>query len=190
MDETGSSRDIGRTGARTWRTLPWFSIERWALAAGAAVLAALWIWTALTSNHSTRGYNDWLCHPRCCTPCTSCWRRRDSCFGAAEGRGSRKSRIRFCEERRPISSRSVGGIWILAFPVQYSEIPLRRRDHRDRRRRGRDHLVQPRRPARAAADGVRDGDAARHRGRSGKWKSSLGRRDVTGGVHGGECAGC
>ncbi|MGO1850032.1 MAG: hypothetical protein ACTH0V_18105 [Microbacteriaceae bacterium] len=121
MDETGSSRDIGRTGARTWRTLPWFSIERWALAAGAAVLAALWIWTALTSNHSTRGYNDWLVilvlyavYFMLATP-RLVFRR---------SRGQRKP-----QESDPFLRRTTtylvaffGGIWILAFPVQYSEI--------------------------------------------------------------------
>jgi len=96
-------------------------IAPWALIGIAAALVALWGWTALTSHHSTPWYNDWLvilvlyavfvalAAPRIVFPHL----RRSPAPepGSSIARTTTAYLVAF-----------FGGIWILGFPMQYSEI--------------------------------------------------------------------
>lgn len=97
-------------------------IAPWALAGIAVVLAALWIWTALTSNHSTPWYNDWLIilvlyavFIALAAPRIVFARLRPSPAPESEG-------PRIVRTTAAYLVAFFGGIWILGFPMQYAAI--------------------------------------------------------------------
>lgn len=123
MEETRSRRAAARAERRARRAPAWFRIRRWTLLVGAVVLAAMWIWTALTSNHSTPWYNDWLIilvlyalFWMLATPRLVFHRSYES---------AQREPPREPQTLRHTAAYLVaffGGLWIFGFPMQYAEI--------------------------------------------------------------------
>lgn len=121
MNDTASAGSAARAARRIRRAPTRFLIMRWMLAAGAVVLATLWLATSATSHHSTPLYNDWLvilvlyavfwmlAQPRLVfhrTPAPHHALQRDTTLRASAA----------------YLVAILGGAWIIAFPGQSAEV--------------------------------------------------------------------